>query len=38
MKMYIKKHPIIGTIILIASIDMFTSAVCFVFGRKKKKE
>lgn len=36
--MYIKKHPIIGTIILIAGINIFTSAVCFVFGRKKKKE
>lgn len=34
--MFIKKHPIIGTIILVTGFDIFTSAVCFVFRKAKE--
>lgn len=34
--MFIKKHPILGIIILVTGFNIFTSAVCFV-SRKAKE-
>lgn len=35
--MFIKKHPIIATAILVTVVNVAVDAICLVFGKKKRK-
>jgi hypothetical protein len=35
--MFIKKHPIIATAILVTVANVAVDAICLVFGKKKRK-
>ena len=35
--MFIKKHPIISTAILVTVVNVAVDAICLVFGKKKRK-
>ena len=35
--MFIKKHPIIDTAILVTVVNVAVDAICLVFGKKKRK-
>lgn len=36
--MFIKKHPIIGTAILVTVLNIAVDGICLVFGKKKKRK
>ena len=35
--MFIKKHPIIATAILVTVVNVAVDSICLVFGKKKRK-
>lgn len=35
--MFIKKHPIIATAILVTVVNVVVDAICLVLGKKKRK-